>query len=494
MSTSEPLALSAVSSPIRLGTWVQLDPGVTFFNPELIAGGAPWRLLRVPGTSSRLVESWRHGAVIEPGQDRFARTLVQQGLLHPRYESALDLDDVDVVIPVFDNAMGLEKLLNSLGALHVTVIDDGSSTAQEIAHVVAKHSAKLIRCDTNGGPARARNLGLAATTRPFVWFLDADVVLGTRSVELSRLLANFEDPLVAAVATRVIGAPGPSARDHFEQHHCPLDMGAVSGLVVPGSKISFVPSASLVVRRTATGSGFDETLRVGEDVNFAWQLHDRGWLVRYDATHKVEHTARDSWRGWVTQRIQYGRSASELARLHPERMAPLRADAWTLAAWGAIVARQPRMAGAVVDIARRSVREQLPDTITNRDDVANHIALQGIMRSGGPLARSLVRTYAPVVIVGVLSSRTRVASMALLGASTAWRWREQRTVHPRDIGLSLVDDVAYSLGVWAGALSQRNATAVTPKISLPRDGLKSLVSRQKLGQQLLRKVTRDAVI
>ncbi|MGW3570902.1 hypothetical protein ACWDSL_44715 [Streptomyces sp. NPDC000941] len=37
---------------------------------------------------------------------------------------------------------------------------------------------------------------------------------------------------------------------------------------------------------------FDGDLRLGEDVDFVWRLHDRGLLVRYQPRARVAHTPR----------------------------------------------------------------------------------------------------------------------------------------------------------------------------------------------------------
>ena len=72
-----------------------------------------------------------------------------------------------------------------------------------------------------------------------------------------------------------------------------------------------------------------------------WRLHDNGWLVRYVADVIVAHRARDSWRGWWSQRIRYGQSSSELAKRHGARLAPFRADTWTLLAWTSALMGKP---------------------------------------------------------------------------------------------------------------------------------------------------------
>ena len=73
-----------------------------------------------------------------------------------------------------------------------------------------------------------------------------------------------------------------------------LDRGTRAGPVRPGGRVSFVPSAALLVRAdVATGSElFDPALRGGEDVDLVWRLGDAGWEVRYEPSSTVTHDPR----------------------------------------------------------------------------------------------------------------------------------------------------------------------------------------------------------
>src|SRR5487761_1899269 len=282
----------------------------------------------------------RDGDVVRAGEERLARTLVTQGLVHLRTPPVHSPDDVEVVIPVVDDAVSLERLLGALAGLRVTVVDDASSTPR-VGDVARVHGARLVRLALNAGPGVARNAGVAASDRPLVWFLDVDVDLEDARGLLDRLLGAFADPAVGAAAPRVRGPRTRGVREGFEHRHGALDLGALDALVVPGAAVAYVPGACLLVRRDALGEGFDPALRVGEDVDFVWRLHDRGWLVRYLADATATHAARPTWAGWVRQRAAYGRSSGELARRHGRRVAPVRVDAATLLAWGGAWAGAP---------------------------------------------------------------------------------------------------------------------------------------------------------
>lgn len=466
-----PPAPSPEETPIPVGTSIRVDSRGRFIERGLVSGGSPWRLLRLPGSSKDVLARWRDGGHVRAGEERFARTLVQQGLVHPRFDTPLSIDDINVVVPVRDDATSLAALLEELEGFHVTVVDDGSIDADVVASHVRAHNANLIRIDESRGPAFARNAGAVQSKRALVWFLDADVSL-TSARDVARILqSEFADPLVGAAAGRVRGAEGPTRRETFEFHFGALDMGPEDALVVPGGAVSYVPSANLMVRRDAFGGGFDENLRHGEDVDLVWRLWDAGWLVRYRADAMASHRARTTWRAWWRQRQSYGESSAVLARRHGSRLAPVKVDAWTLAAWTSVLVGQPELGARIIGGARRHAR----DTVFAREDdpewVAGQVISGNMVRAGGPLARAAVRTFGVAILLGALHPRLRMKALALFAVGTAWRWRHQR-LDAADLPLAVADDLAYGTGVFRGAWKAKSLTALTPIITKPSMGLR----------------------
>src|SRR5271168_5343117 len=127
--------MAPADAPVPEGTAVVLDEQAEFVDRDLLSGGSPWRLLRLRGPSRTLAEKWRGGGVVGAGEGRFARTLVQQGLLRPRFATsdAPTIDAIDVMVPVFDNVAALAVFLAQLEGFHVTVVDDGSADADAVA-------------------------------------------------------------------------------------------------------------------------------------------------------------------------------------------------------------------------------------------------------------------------------------------------------------------------------------------------------------------------
>ncbi len=457
-------APAAVQSPIAAGTRIELEPGARLVDDRLISGGAPWRLLALSGASRNVVRRWARGDVVRPGEEALARTLVDRGLALVRSTQVLGRDDVDVLIPVHDDVEALTALVARLDGWCLTIVDDASRDPQAVADVARRADAALVRLDDHRGPAGARNAGLAATTREFVWFLDADLEIDDPASVLARLGAHLGDPRVAAAAPRVRGGRGRRGRDRFERRFGALDQGAASALVTPLGPVPFVPSACLLTRRSALGEGFDPTLHVGEDVDLIWRLTDGDWLVRYDADVTVAHPARTTWRAWWSQREGYGRSAAALASRHGSRLAPLRVDPWTAVTWAGVIAGRPLLGVRLVRTVRDAAAQRLVGRTSHPARIASTLVWGATARSGPALARAAVRTYGPWLGAAALLAPRRGRLLTVVALGVAWRWRRRR-VDPRDVPIALLDDLAYALGVARGALHARSLEALTPRLT-----------------------------
>src|ERR1019366_5132567 len=101
---------------------------------------------------------------------------------------------------------------------------------------------------------------------------------------IADLAGHFADPLVAGGAPRIVAPPrGPAGSV--------LDLGNRPAGVAPMTRVAYVPTAALLVRRAALGGGFDESLRYGEDVDLIWRLIEAGWRGRYEAGVGGAHPA-----------------------------------------------------------------------------------------------------------------------------------------------------------------------------------------------------------
>jgi mycofactocin system glycosyltransferase len=450
---------------VRLATGVRRRPG------GALLGGSPLRLVRLAPRARALLTGDRL-VVRDPTTAELAARLLDAGLASPDLASP-DLSavvgpvDVTVVVPVRDRPEGLARLLVALRddpattALPVIVVDDGSVVP------VAVRRARVLRHEVSRGPAAARNAGLRAVTTPFVAFLDSDCVPVTGWLDALR--PHLADPRLAVVAPRIVALRGgPGWLGTYETAVSALDMGPAPAAVAPLSAVSYVPSAALLVRRAALGDGFDETMRVAEDVDLVWRLAAAGWRLRYEPAGAVAHDHPARTVAWLRRRAFYGTGAALLAARHgsavaPVVLAPESGLAWALALFGG---RRGRAAAAgllavtAVRLARRLGRPGEPLPL----GFAAGLVLRGQAASGRALARAVTRHHWPLALAASGSRRARrgVLVVAVGDALAAW-WPHRHRVGPvRFAAARRLEDLAYGAGLWWGALRSRSPRALLP--------------------------------
>jgi len=440
-----------------------------FDGGTVLLGGSPLRLFRISERAQQLVGHWRSGAAVGPRRSAqlLARRLASGGAFTPQPpKSGPTTDDVTVVVPVRDRPAQLDRLLDALGGLACIVVDDASADAGATQEIAERHGASFIGLSSNVGPAGARNAGLAAAHSPLVAFVDSDCV--PAEGWLGPLLGHFDDPLVAAVAPRIVAAAtvGPA---RYEAARASLDRGPSEGLVRPGSRISFVPSAALLVRADVASDSdlFDATLRGGEDVDLVWRLHEAGWDVRYVPTSTVAHEAPATLRDFLGRRAFYGTTAAPLSRRHGEDLAPAHLSAWSLAVWGLLLARRPVLALAALSVSIVLLARRLRGLVRDPVGVATHIAGGGTARSALPTLASLTRAWAPAFVLGLAFRRTRRSSALALVVPALCEWAaDRRDLDPvRAVAVHMADDVAYGTGVWVGCARERTLVPLIPRLA-----------------------------
>ena len=123
---------------------------------------------------------------------------------------------VSVVIPVFNSAHYIAGALRSVFAqtfddFEVIIVDDGSEDREALLAALAEFAGRIhyVRQD-NGGPAKARNTGVAHATGELVAFLDADDEWLPE--KLARQVQYFrEHPKTGLLHSAVVGDTGDGA-------------------------------------------------------------------------------------------------------------------------------------------------------------------------------------------------------------------------------------------------------------------------------------------
>jgi mycofactocin system glycosyltransferase len=458
-----------VIPPLPTGFRIAIDADTKQLDGTTLFGGSPARVLRLSASGLAAWTELRHGPVTSTASGVLARRLTDAGLAHPRPPAA-GAPDVTVIVPVRDRPTMLAGCLAATGRRHpVVVVDDGSTDPRSVAAVAAEHGATLVCRSDNGGPGAARNSGLDRVTSEFVAFLDSDCVAKPDWIDL--LAGHFGDPLVAAVAPQVVAL---AASDHAGSG---LDLGARAGRVVPGTRIAYVPTAALIVRRAALCDVgvFDAALRYGEDVDLVWRLHAAGWRVRYDPAVQVRHHEPGTWSGLLARRFRYGTSAGPLARRHPTALAPLVLHPWPTLTVAGLLARRPLLAaasfaGSVLAMNRTLRRAGLPTTGVLPP------MLTGVRQTWLGMGRYATQFAAPVLAAALLNpggatrvvrwGRRAAAASLLLGPPlTEWVARRPALDPVRFTLVRVADDIAYGAGVWAGCVRANTGRPLRPTIA-----------------------------
>ena len=439
------------------GTLLRPDDSVRrFAHGRVLIGGSPLRLLRLGTGSARLFDRLLGGEPVGGNvrERRLARRLLDAGLVHPepprgRFGPA----DVTLVSPVKDDPAGVRRLLAATGDLaERLVVDDGS--VEPLPEAVLRDESPL-------GPAAARNAGWRLARTELVAFVDSDAVPGTGW--LDAVLPLFADPKVAAVAPRILSGPGDASVARYEEDRSSLDLGDRPALVRPMSRVSYVPSAALVVRRSVLAElgGFDERLRFGEDVDLVWRMIEGGRVVRYQPESVVRHDSRAGLLPWMRQRFDYGTSAAPLSTRHPGLLSCAKVSRWSAISWGLLFSGRPAasLATAVVTTAlfpRKLRGRGIPAAEALR------LAGWGHLGAGRILAEAARRTWWPLALVAALfSGRARIVVLAALlpcfvesrGRTAGW------------LVLRVLDDLAYGAGVWVGCARERTLDPLRPRFT-----------------------------
>jgi mycofactocin system glycosyltransferase len=451
-----------------------LDPEVRRIDGgSVLVGGAPLRILRLTAAGSRFIDQLVKGDEVpqSDGAQRLVRRLLDAGMAHPRPgRSTRGSGDVTVVIPVKGGPGKLARTLDILDkdVAGVVVVDDGS-TGEMVGRVARTSGATVLRHDHSRGPAAARNTGWRAAHTDLVAFVDAGCE--PSSGWLETLIPHLDDPNVAAVAPRItttVPATLPSAIARYEGAHPTLDRGPTEAIVRPRSRVPFVPTAALVVRRSALEElgGFDERMRFGEDVDLVWRANEAGWTVRYEPRRTAQHSARETLRGWLRQRFDYGTSAAPLASRHGRAVAPLSVSPWSALAWGLTGLGAP-VAGAAVGAGTTALLVRRLGGLEHPWKEAAQLAGKGNLYAGLAVADAVRRAWWPCALAAALTSRrARKGVIAAVAIPALLEWRKTRPpVDPlRWTAVRLVDDIAYGTGVWRGCIRERSAVALRPEL------------------------------
>ena len=308
---------------------------------------------------------------------------------------------------------------------------------------------------------------------------------------LEPLLAHFDDPLVAAVAPRIV--PGTARRVRCRR---PLRGRAV----LPGprraraarttriqcSRSCPAPSWSCGPTVVEGHELFDPRLRSGEDVDLEWRLVAAGWDVRYEPGTVVAHDGAATVRAFLGRRLFYGTSAGPLALRHGDAMAPVQASGWSAAVWLLGLLRTTGVGhGGTGHIHHRAGPAATAVSCGTRSRWPR--GLQAVARPRAAVPALAGDDPGLVAASGsgtVFRRSRRLALLALLLPALRDRGEAPgRLDAARYVGLHVADDVAYGAGVWAGCFRARTAVPMLPRVAWRSRTWSSRGLQEQLGER-----------
>ena len=193
---------------------------------------------------------------------------------HKRASTRPSAPRVSVIIPAYNVSSYIPEALDSVFAqslqdFEVIVVNDGSSDTPQLKTAVQPYADKLLYIEQpNRGVSAARNLAIQSARGDFLAFLDADDVWLPQYLEVQLNFLNEHPGAVAAISD--VLRFGEAAPKPYERRMLASDnLNLLSFDDMLRRKGGQLPSATVVRRASAVASGlFDESMRVGEDIDF----------------------------------------------------------------------------------------------------------------------------------------------------------------------------------------------------------------------------------
>jgi len=249
---------------------------------------------------------------------------------------------ISVVIAVRDGMPWLEEQLTALSAQQcaseweVVVCDNGStdSSAEAVRGWESRSGTpgeiRLVDGSARRGPAAARNIGAASARGELLAFCDADDVVQPGWLDAMRRSLLETDVVAGSFEMGSLngeprGIPQPAQTKQLGQ--------------IPAGL-----AANLAVRRSAFDQvgGFDEALRVGEDIDLCWRLQLAGFSFSLQPDAVVAKRERSTDKEIFRQGLSHGRSGPRLYKKH--RDAGIRRDfKATIRSWIWLLVKTPRL-------------------------------------------------------------------------------------------------------------------------------------------------------
>jgi glycosyltransferase involved in cell wall biosynthesis len=271
------------------------------------------------------------------------------------------MNSLSVVIPTKDRAEALARTLDALEAqqageakLEAIVIDNGSSddTVEQVRGRAAGATIPIrLLEETSGGPAAARNAGVAVASGEVVVFLGDDTEPDGPDLLRAHLDLHRARPAEAyGVLGRITWSPRNEITPFMrwlenggpQFHYCDIGAGSVDAA-------SYFYSSHVSLKRSLFDrlGGFDVRFPTAavEDTELGVRLSEAGLHLDYHPELLVLHDHPTTPSQSRSRSVAVGRSAALYNRLRPDRPHPGVQPPRGLA-WSAVTTAEPLLAAA----------------------------------------------------------------------------------------------------------------------------------------------------
>jgi mycofactocin system glycosyltransferase len=412
----------------------------------------------------------------------FFDSLAQRRLVECQPPTMVIWPRVSIIVPARGRGAATRTCVKSLLALdyptesrEIIVVDDASEPP--LAAYLDDLPVRLLRQDHNIGQSAARNRAAKEAQGELLAFIDNDCIADP--AWLKKLVPYINQPQVAIAGGRVIAPVSEGTIGAFEALRSPLDMGSVAAEVGPQQVVPYLPTCNFMVRRHVLleQDGFDEQLRLGEDVDFIWRTLRSGQRAWYTPAAQVIHYHRVQLPALLRRRADYASSEAHLQTRHQEgrRIMPLpRVSLLLFAMLMAFPMAWPVGAtlGAVLlllvllEVNQKSRKLQKAGAVVSKGCLYSAV-LREHAASFHHLSADITRYYSlPLLfVIGLLPAYSPAVIVLLLTAPIGDYYRLKPNLSlAAFMGLYGLEMVAYQLGLWRGCLRERTLLPLLPRL------------------------------
>lgn len=255
--------------------------------------------------------------------------LCEKQFVKNRNRKVSDGPSVDIFMSCYNEEDMLVSSVESLEKINyknyqIVLIDDKSTdnTLKLMKMLVTKYSNIVIKAQKeNMGKAKALNWALSESKADFVLCVDADTEFEPNS--LSYLVSAIEaDPKIAAVTGRPIvkNTETIMGKLQFLEYIMNIDMIKRAQSFFLGHILTVSGVLTLFRREALNQVHGWSTEAMTEDIDVTWKLYDQGFYCTYQPRALCKIYVPGTIKGFLRQRIRWGRGGLEVLRKHLKRI------------------------------------------------------------------------------------------------------------------------------------------------------------------------------